>query len=77
MYHKITRENVSLFPVGTKLTLHYGVMHGSEEATVTGVKQDMWGTSLITEKASGELHYVNGVHVINGVSYEIGAHYRK
>ena len=63
-YTKITEENVTDYPTGTRVLFNYGAMCGEEEGTVTGHRTTQFGTELIAETDDGETQMISGISTI-------------
>ena len=63
-YTKITEDNVTDYPTGTRVRFNYGAMCGEEEGTITGHRTTQFGTELIAETDVGETKRISGFSTI-------------
>lgn len=63
-YTRITEQNASNFPVGTKVRFFYGPLHGEENGVVTGIRTTKFGTELMARTETGDLKFISGISTV-------------
>ena len=64
-YTKITEENVTDYPTGTRIRFNYGAMCGEEEGTIKGYRtHPQFGTDLIAVTDDGETKHISGISTV-------------